>query len=461
MTPEERHQEDERLLVLNMLKEGKLTPDEADELLVAIDAAEVAESGTAPTGPDSGSAATAPSAPFTPPTVPVPPSAPSSPSPSSPPTPPIPPVSPDQTADPTGSGRRFGFSFGDLDGVQDDVGGAIRDALAEARDAINEGLTAAGDLARSTVRENRAAVRDAIRQSVRQAAFEARNAARAARIEARRAMQQARVEARRAAGSIRMHGGFFGSDISSQMVLSGDLKPGGNLVVQVPQGDIQVTGTSGNKVEVEAQIKVRARDGAEAHRLLSGTHVALSDSGKDLLLTAAAPAALGALGSKLWVDLEIQLPRGAGLVISTSHGDIGVDGTEGTHRIQVVRGDIEVSGASGHFDISAKEGDIELDRCTAQTLKLEGDHGDIESRFTPAGDGPFTIQTVYGDCEVTLPPGSAYDLEVSAVGGDVEVKLGGQCRPSSVTSHSWQGKVNGGGPAIKVSSIRGDIEVRS
>lgn len=430
---DERPQEDERLLVLNMLKEGKLTPEEAEELLAAIDAAEAAESGGNPGLGGPGSAAPAPDPAFA-----------------------SNPVTGGSNGRPPQS-ESSGF-FGE---VGDDIGDAIRDALSGARDAINEGLTAAGDLTRSTLRENHGAARDAIRQSVRQAAQEARNAARIARIEARRAVNQARMEARRAAGNIRRHGPHFGgAQVSGETVLTQRLKPGGCLSIQIPRGNIEITGTGSDKVEVEAHVRADAPTGAEAQNLLARHRVSLTEQGTDLLLKVPDLDQAQEPGSRVWVDLEVQMPRETNLTICTSQSDIEVSGTAGSHRIQVVRGDIEITGATGRFDIKAKQGDIELDHCTAEALQLEGDHGDIEAKFTPEGNGPFVIQTLHGDCEVTFPDGAALNLEASAVGGEVEANLdGGQ--PTAVTSHSWQGKVNGGGPVVRISSVRGDINVRS
>ena len=172
-------------------------------------------------------------------------------------------------------------------------------------------------------------------------------------------------------------------------------------------------------------------------------------------------------------DLEIDLPRGATVVIEGGSADIEADGLVGDQRYRTASGDmslravsgrVAIDAVSGDVDISATgeaavtiktvSGDVELRAATLTTLDATTTSGDLRIAGRFAGPGPFAIVTVSGD--TLLAPAGDLRVEMATLSGDLRSKARwpdrGRPRAPVLTLGS-------GAPLLTLRSLSGDLRV--
>ncbi len=166
------------------------------------------------------------------------------------------------------------------------------------------------------------------------------------------------------------------------------------------------------------------------------------------------------IGANSWaraVDLKIEVPAGSSLKLSTvNSGEIEVDGIAGELELHNTNGGILVRNASGSVNANTVNGDIEVE-------------------FSGAlGAEPMAFSTLNGDIDLTLPPGSKFDVRVRSDNGEIysdfDVSLApkaakveedrGKGRYRVSIAKELTGKVGGGGAEIFLKTFNGDIVLR-
>ena len=172
-------------------------------------------------------------------------------------------------------------------------------------------------------------------------------------------------------------------------------------------------------------------------------------------------------------ELELDLPRGATIVVETVSADLEVDSLHGEQRYQTTSGDItlrDVRGrltieavsadldirASGTADVSARtvSGDIELRALTLRSLDLSTTSGDVQVAGRLDGPGPFAVETVSGDAQ--LAPAGDVRIEMATMSGDLHSEVGRQTEGGR--GHRTL-VVGSGGPQVTFRSMSGDLNV--
>ena len=141
-------------------------------------------------------------------------------------------------------------------------------------------------------------------------------------------------------------------------------------------------------------------------------------------------------------DLDIDVPRGATVVIDGTSAEIEATGLAGDQRYRSISGDITLHGVSGTISVDAVSGDVDItttDRTALTARVVSGDidlraatlisleiattSGDLKVAGRLAGDGPFAIETVSGDA--LLAPVGDIRVEMKTVAGDLRSEIGG------------------------------------
>ena len=181
----------------------------------------------------------------------------------------------------------------------------------------------------------------------------------------------------------------------------------------------------------------------------------------------------GRHGRRHTPDVEVDVPRGATVVIEAGSADIEADGLAGDQRYRTASGDItlravsgpiSVAAVSGEVDISATgeaamtiktvSGDVELRAATLTLLEATTTSGDLRIAGRLAGPGPFAIVTVSGD--TLLAPAGDLRIEMATLSGDMRSKVGGRTEGSR--GHRSL-VVGAGGPLVSLRSLSGDLLV--
>ena len=139
---------------------------------------------------------------------------------------------------------------------------------------------------------------------------------------------------------------------------------------------------------------------------------------------------------------------GGSLEIQTASGDLRVSAVDGQARLKSVSGDIRLGIARAALDASLVSGDLELDEAHTD-LSASTVSGDQSVRSIR--DGQIRLQSVSGDIEVGVAPGTRVFIDASATSGDVSSELDVTPAPGSSTP--------GGEAKLRLKSISGDISI--
>jgi len=239
------------------------------------------------------------------------------------------------------------------------------------------------------------------------------------------------------------------------------------LSVSTGSGNIHLTRGAGNQVHVFG--KVKAGWGASEERVKeiaanppieqTGNIVRIGGHHENL--------------HNISIDYEIQAPENAILDAGTGSGDITVEGVGETAKLSTGSGNIHATGLHGIFSASTGSGDVYAEQTGAGDVKASTGSGNMELRNLHgglhAGTGSGNIKVGgapttdwklgTGSGDVELWPGSAgITLDASTDSGgihcDHEIAMQGELNRHHVT-----GKLNGGGPTVRIVTGSGDIRI--
>lgn len=137
-------------------------------------------------------------------------------------------------------------------------------------------------------------------------------------------------------------------------------------------------------------------------------------------------------------DLDIRVPHGSSLNVSTVSADIDVEGVRGEQRLRTVSGDISVEAFAAEINAEAVSGDVDIDgKGTAGVWRFTTVSGDIRANNLA---GELQAEVVSGDIE--LNGGSYERVTLETVNGDIEFRAG----------------LRGGGK-MDIESVNGSVDV--
>ena len=246
-----------------------------------------------------------------------------------------------------------------------------------------------------------------------------------------------RVEAESGGGKIRLDdiGGSVRAETGGDSIDIGTV--GGDLRLETGGGKISIANAKG---------KVEASTGG----------------GNILLASSDQSATLEAGGG------NIEVKRcGGNLKVSTGGGNIDLGDIAGTVELETGGGSIRLSSAKGMVRAETGAGRIELNGVPA--ARVETGAGGIVAKFIAAGErNDSSLETSVGDIIVYIAPDVAISIRASidlanghAIDTDFKSDIhvsseGGEWGPKSVTA---EGKLNGGGPWLKVRTTTGNIRI--
>jgi len=173
------------------------------------------------------------------------------------------------------------------------------------------------------------------------------------------------------------------------------------------------------------------------------------------------------------IDYDIEAPADTYLEATTGSGDITDDGVGENAKINTGSGSIHANGLKGGFTVGTGSGDIEADQVGQGDVKAETGSGSIELKNLRGG---LHAETGSGNIKVGGAPTSNWHLETGSGSvelwvGDAPLTLDAETGSGSVHTdkemltqgsndkHHVTGKLNGGGPTVRVETGSGNIQV--
>ncbi|MBC7367048.1 MAG: DUF4097 family beta strand repeat protein [Undibacterium sp.] len=277
------------------------------------------------------------------------------------------------------------------------------------------------------------------------------------------------------------------------------VQPGATLKVDSYRGGIIVEETEESAVRVEVRVEVATEDEAQANQSLGALKLEMELVGNEVRVRAWNPRESRALfvwEEKRQIELTFRVfvPRSSSLDLSTLDGGVTVGnltgrvvaytraGTiscrkiDGTIKATVDTGDIVVSRCTGAVDLRVQRGNIRTGTIFGRA-DVSSDSGDIEvlsalggvTARTSAGDvavgfqkkfaGESKIEASGGSIFVKVDPMAALTLDATTSWGRVQTTLPFAVEAGGAGKSKFTGKLNGGGPAVRLHAAGGQVKL--
>ena len=257
-----------------------------------------------------------------------------------------------------------------------------------------------------------------------------------------------------------------------------EVKPGGQLVVDVDFGAIEVATQSTDQVVIHVTRRVSRGAKPDEEAFLQDRPVTITQEGDTLTIRSKGITK----NSWSWKGRQrvdgkyvISLPAKFNARLRTSGGGIEVNGLNGEVKVNTSGGNIRVEGGGGSLEghtsggsvaVKAFRGPVEANtsggnvRLEEVTGVVEGSTsgGSVTALLTSVADS-VKLSTSGGNVTLRVPAGAAFDLDASTSGGSAGCDL-----PVTVTGKRsgsrLKGPVNGGGKPVVLRSSGGDVWVK-
>jgi DUF4097 and DUF4098 domain-containing protein YvlB len=175
------------------------------------------------------------------------------------------------------------------------------------------------------------------------------------------------------------------------------------------------------------------------------------------------------------IDYEIEAPADVMLNAASGSGNLPVEGVGESAKLTTGSGNIRAIGLHGGFSILTGSGDIYAEQTGDGDGKVQTGSGNVEVKSVR---GALHAQTGSGDIKASGTPATGWKLETGS--GNIELWAGNapltvdastgsgsihtdheMLTQGSISSdrHHIVGKLNGGGPTVRLETDSGDIRV--
>ncbi len=173
------------------------------------------------------------------------------------------------------------------------------------------------------------------------------------------------------------------------------------------------------------------------------------------------------------IDYEVQAPVDCYLKASSGSGEITDDGVGENAKLSTGSGSIRATGLHGGFSVDTGSGNIYADQIGDGEVKAETGSGSIELRNLHGG---LHAQTGSGSIKAAGTPAAQWKLETGSGSielwtGDAGMNIDAETGSGSIhtdremttqgtsSRHHVTGKINGGGPLVKMETGSGSIRI--
>ncbi len=240
------------------------------------------------------------------------------------------------------------------------------------------------------------------------------------------------------------------------------------LSISTGSGHIHLTRGSGNQVHISGHVKSNWGGGSEERVHEIANNPPIEQTGNIVRI--------GAHHENLRnvsIDYDIQAPADAFLEASSGSGDVNDDGIGQDAKLSTGSGSIRATGLRGSFKVDTGSGDIYAEQTgdgdvKAQTgsgsVELKNIHGSLRAgtgsgdiKISGAPTGDWRLETGSGSVEF-WPGSTGFTLDASTGSGSVHTDHEMQVQ-GSFDRHHITGKINGGGPTVRIQTGSGDVKI--
>ena len=211
-----------------------------------------------------------------------------------------------------------------------------------------------------------------------------------------------------------------------------DVTAGGNLVVDVDFGSIDVTAGADNKVIVDAYRKIDADNEAREKEFLAAAPIKVTKEGNTVKVRATHERergwSWGWKSHRVTNDARytISVPKNFNLDLNTSGGSIAANGVKGTIKVDTSGGSLKFVDLHGPIKASTSGGNIESKGGSGQ-LDAETSGGEIEvtdfqgNAVVETSGGKLSLRNIQGKLVGETSGGSIFASLSNPMAGDVRL----------------------------------------
>ena len=235
-------------------------------------------------------------------------------------------------------------------------------------------------------------------------------------------------------------GSVFAS-VTEEETFSFPLDDGGRFSISNVNGSINVTGGSGNTVEIIATKK------ADNQKDLDEIEIEISHSADEISVE----TELG--NSSSWysrgsssgeVKYEVIVPAGTMLnSVDTVNGSVSISGVSGKVVAESVNGGLNISDLAGNVALSTVNGSID-----AEFSRLEGQQR-------------VKAETVNGRVTIHLPEDADVEISADTLNGGINGRDFGLETEKGFIGSDLNGKIGNGSAKLNIDTVNGSIKIRS
>jgi hypothetical protein len=189
-----------------------------------------------------------------------------------------------------------------------------------------------------------------------------------------------------------------------------------------------------------------------------------------------APDAPGWLPARCTIDYKVRVPATAKLRVLLTNGDVQVTGVRGGVELRSTNGEVVAASIAGNIRATSTNGSITLRAVQAETIEVKTVNGDVDLDLEALGQGDHFINTARGDISLKLPAGARLDLLASTMHGEISCRVPAAVVSQSSTrlearvgaaADQAAGEAEAAGtaepapglPGLEIRALFGDIEV--
>jgi hypothetical protein len=245
------------------------------------------------------------------------------------------------------------------------------------------------------------------------------------------------------------------------------LKGRAELTVATGSGSIHLTHGTGNQIHIFGRVRSSWGANDEQVKQIAG-NPPIEQTGNIVRI--------GARHENLHnisIDYEIEAPVDSYLNAASGSGEVTDDGVGENTKLSTGSGSIHATGLHGSFSVDTGSGNIYAEQIGDGDVKAETGSGSIELRNLHGG---LHAETGSGSIKAGGTPAAAWKLEtgsgsVEVWPGDAGLTLDAETGSGSVHTdremttqgtsnrHHVTGKINGGGPTVRIETGSGSIRV--
>ena len=239
------------------------------------------------------------------------------------------------------------------------------------------------------------------------------------------------------------------------------------LTAATGSGNIHIIQGSGSTVHIVGRVKSNWGDSDERVREIAA-NPPIEQTGNIIRV-----GRRGESMNHISIDYEIEAPADAYLDAASGSGNVVDDGVGENAKLSTGSGNIHAMGLHGGFTAGTGSGDIFAEQIGEGDVKAQTGSGNIELKSLHGG---LHADTGSGDIKVTGTPASTWHLHTGSGNidfwaGDAPLTLDAETGSGNIHTdremltqgsndrHHVNGKLNGGGPTVRVETGSGNIHI--